>query len=121
LKRLKPFTEDFRTAINFLNFSNQRIALFKNYCNAKGIRPKKFDLNMDVRWNSTYLILKHLIPYKEIFSVFINFHYSSESLTRQYWHVAEKIMEFLELFYDSTVVLSGVYYSTSPLVLYHIL
>ena len=30
LKRLKPFTEDFRTAINFLNSSNQRIALFKN-------------------------------------------------------------------------------------------
>jgi hypothetical protein len=30
-------------------------------------------------------------------------------------------MEFLELFYDSTVVLSGVYYPTSPLVLHHIL
>jgi hypothetical protein len=121
LKRLQPFTEDFRTAINFLNFSNQRIALFKNYCNAKGIRPRKFGLDMDVRWNYIYLMLKHLIPYKEIFSVFINFHYGSESLTRQHLHVAEKIMEFLELFYDSTVVLSGVYYSTSSLVLHHIL
>ena len=30
-------------------------------------------------------------------------------------------MEFLELFYDSTVVLSGAYYPTSPLVLHHIL
>jgi len=30
-------------------------------------------------------------------------------------------MEFVELFYDSTVVLSGVYYPTSPLVLHHIL
>jgi len=29
LKRLKPFTEDFRTAINFFNSSNQRIALLK--------------------------------------------------------------------------------------------
>jgi len=34
LKRLKPYTEDFRTAINFLNSSNQRIAMFKNYCTA---------------------------------------------------------------------------------------
>ena len=42
LKRLKPYTEDFRTAINFLNFSNQRIALFKEYCNAKGVRPREF-------------------------------------------------------------------------------
>ncbi|XP_066358138.1 zinc finger BED domain-containing protein RICESLEEPER 2-like [Miscanthus floridulus] len=121
LKRLKPYTKDIRTAINFLNSSNQRIALFKNYCNAKGIRPRKFGLDMDVRWNSTYLMLKHLLPYKEIFTVFINSHCGSELLTRQHCHCAEKIMEFLELFYDSTVVLFGVYYPTSPLVLHHIL
>ena len=30
LKRFKPYTENFRTAINFLNFSNQIIAMFKN-------------------------------------------------------------------------------------------
>jgi hypothetical protein len=49
LKRLKPFTEEFRTAINFLNSSNQRIAWFKEYCNAKSVRSKKFGLDMDVR------------------------------------------------------------------------
>jgi hypothetical protein len=48
LKRLKPFIEYFRTAINFLNFSNKRIALFKEYYNAKGVRPRKFGLDMDV-------------------------------------------------------------------------
>jgi hypothetical protein len=84
LKRLKPFTEDFRTAMNFLNSSNQRIALFKEYCTAQGVRYRKFGLDMDVRCNSTYLMLKHLIPYKDIFSVFINSHYSSELLTRNY-------------------------------------
>jgi hypothetical protein len=31
LKRFKAYAEDFRTAINFLNSSNQRIAMFKNY------------------------------------------------------------------------------------------
>ena len=49
LKRFKPYTEDFRTAINFLNSSNQRIAMFKNYCTAQGVRPRKFGLDMDVR------------------------------------------------------------------------
>jgi hypothetical protein len=49
LKRIKPYIEDFRTAIIFLNSSNQRIAMFKNYCEAKGMRPKKFGLDMDVR------------------------------------------------------------------------
>jgi hypothetical protein len=121
MKRLKPYTEDFRTAISFLNSSDQRIALFKNYCTAKGLRPRKFGLNMDVGWNSTYLMLKHLLPYKEVFQVFINSNYGSTLLTAQYWYVAEQIMVFLELFYDSTVVLSGVYYPTAPLVLHHML
>ena len=116
LKRLKPITEDFRTTINFLNSSNQRIVLFKEYCNAKGVRPRKIGLDMDVRWNSTYLILKHLIPYKDILSVFINSHYGSELLSRNHWYVVEKVIKFLELFYDSTVILSGVYYATSPLI-----
>lgn len=113
--------EDFRTAINFLNASNSRIATFKEYCLARGVRPRKFGLDMDVRWNSTYLMLKHLVPYKTVFSVFINSHYESQLLPPNHWYVAEKILEFLELYYDSTVVLSGVYYPTSPLVLHHIL
>ena len=70
---------------------------------------------------STYLMLKHLLPYKNVFSVFINSHYDSQLLTTNHWYFAEKLLEFLELFYDSTVVLSGVYYPTSPLVLHHIL
>jgi hypothetical protein len=42
-------------------------------------------------------------------------------LPPNHWYVADKILEFLELHYDSTVVLSGVYYPTSPLVLHSIL
>jgi hypothetical protein len=74
LKRLKPYLEAFRTAISFLNSSNQRIASYKSYCIAMGVRPRKFGLDMDVRWNSTYLMLKHLIPYKSTF-VFIETQY----------------------------------------------
>ena len=121
LKRFKPYTEDFRTAINFLNSSNQRIAMFKNYCTAQGVRPRKFSLDMDVRWNATYLMLKQLVPYKYIFSVFINSNYGSELLSARHWYIVKKILEFLELFYDSTVVLSGVYCPTSPLILHHLL
>jgi hypothetical protein len=76
---------------------------------------------MGVRWNSTYLMLKHLLPYKSVFSVFINTHYGYPPLNGEHWYIAEKVMEFLELFYESTVVLSGVYYPTSPLILHHIL
>jgi hypothetical protein len=85
------------------------------------MRPRKFALDMDVRWNSTYLMLKHLLPYKSVFSVFINSNIGYALLNGQHWHIAEKVMDFLELFYDSTVVLSGVYYPTSHLALHHIL
>jgi hypothetical protein len=75
LKRLQPYLESFRTAISFLNSSNQRIALYKLYCIAKNTRTRKFGLNMEVRWNSTYLMLKHLVPYRNTFDVFIQTHY----------------------------------------------
>ena len=69
----------------------------------------------------TYLMLKHLVPYKHVFSVFINSNYGAKLLSARHWYIAENILEFLELFYDSTVILSGVYYPTSPLILHHLL
>ncbi|WVZ61480.1 hypothetical protein U9M48_011343 [Paspalum notatum var. saurae] len=118
LKRFKSWLDDFRTAISFLNASNQRIAAYKSYCVAMGVRPRKFGLDMDVRWNSTYLMLKHLLPYKETFGMFLTTQYARkpddpELLTPTHWYVAAKLLEFLELFYDATVSLSGVYYPTS--------
>jgi hypothetical protein len=115
LKRLKTYLEDFRTAISFLNASNQRIAAYKSYCVAMGVRPRKFGLDMNVRWNSTYLMLKHAISYKSTFSVFIRTHYAQEVgqddqsqtlLTPVHWDIGEKILHFLELFYDCTCNLS---------------
>jgi hypothetical protein len=61
---IKKYLEAFRTAISFINSSNQRIATFKRYYIVVNVRPIKFGLDMDVRWSSTYLMLKHLVPYK---------------------------------------------------------
>jgi hypothetical protein len=76
---------------------------------------------MDIRWNVTYLMLKHLIPYSEVFSVFINSHYGSPLLTQNHWYIAGKVLDFLKMFYDYIVVLSVVYYPTNPLVLHQVL
>jgi hypothetical protein len=67
----RPMLSRFGTAISFLNSSNQRIAAYMSYCIVVGARPPKFGLDMDVRWNSTYLMLKHLMPHNDSFSVFI--------------------------------------------------
>ena len=95
--------------------------MFKNYCTARGVRSRKFGLDMDARWNTTYIMLKHLVPYKDVFSVFINANYGSTLLTARHQYIAKRILEFLEIFYESTVVLSGVYYPTSLLILHHLL
>jgi hypothetical protein len=49
---------------------------------AKGVRPQKFGLDMDVTWDATYLMLKHLIPHRSMFSVFINSHYGLQLLSK---------------------------------------
>jgi hypothetical protein len=41
-------------------------------------------------------------------------------LTENDWKAAVKLLLFLEQFYDSTVVLSGVYYPTSLLIMHHV-
>jgi hypothetical protein len=126
LQHLKAYIDDFRNAITFLNASNQRIAAYKSYCMSMTIRPRKFGVDMDVRWNSTYLMLKHLVPYKSSFSIFIKTQYplhpdGTPLLTDDHWTIAEKVLSFLELFYESTVALSGVYYPIATLMLHHIL
>jgi hypothetical protein len=82
MKHIKEKIEDFRRAISSLNSSNQCIITFKSFCIAHRVRPCKFGLDMDVRWNSTYLILKHLVSYKNAFSVYISVNYqvAGESL-----------------------------------------
>jgi hypothetical protein len=53
--------------------------------------------------------------------VFINSNYEDTLLTPAHWHVADKVFQFLEIFYDCTVTLSGVYYPIAPLVLHHVM
>nr|XP_034579281.1 zinc finger BED domain-containing protein RICESLEEPER 2-like [Setaria viridis]XP_034579282.1 zinc finger BED domain-containing protein RICESLEEPER 2-like [Setaria viridis] len=125
LTTLKPLIEKFRIAISFLNSSNQRIAAYKSYCIATGVRPRKFQLDMEVRWNSTYLMLKHLFPHKVPFTTFIVAQYprveGDQLLLSDYnWAMAEKVLRFLELFYDARVALSGVYYPTSSLMIHYL-
>jgi hypothetical protein len=117
----KNLIETFRTVISFLNSSNQRIGAYKSYCIATNIRPRKFQLDMEVRWNSIYLIIKHLFPHRVPFTISIHANYHRVEgdqfiLTDGHWVIGEKVLKFLELFYDSTVALSGVYYPTSQLI-----
>jgi hypothetical protein len=110
LKRLKLYLNDFRTDITFLNASNQRIVAYKMVCLSQGVCPRKFGVDMDVRWNSTYMMLKDIVPYRSTFSIFIQCNHPISSdgsplLIDNHCYIADKLLAFLELFYDSTVAL----------------
>jgi hypothetical protein len=37
------------------------ITAFEGYCVSMNVCPRKFGIDVTVRWNSTYLMLKHLV------------------------------------------------------------
>ena len=117
MKRIDQYIDKVRSAIAWINGSNSRIREFKQYCKAEGLKPRKFGLDMPVRWNSTYLMLKNTIAYKNAITVFYNLKMGYTELTELDWYIVEKFIQFLETFYDATVLLSGVYYPTAPLVI----
>jgi hypothetical protein len=72
---------------------------------------------MVVRWNSTYMMLKAVIQDEVAFSGWINANYPG-LITSETWHICKHLFKFLEVFYDATITLSGVYYPTSPLMMH---
>lgn len=71
-------------------------------------------------------MLQYLVPYRRTFSIFISTYYpfvdgGQPLLTLDHWYVAKKILEFLELFYESIVANFGVVYPTAPLMLHRVL
>ena len=105
--------------------SNQRITEFARFCRSKNLKPRKFQTDMPVRWNSTYLMLTSALPYAVEITSFYNLNTANdterEKLTEGDWYVATIFVEFLTVFYDTTAELFGVYYPTSPLALHKLL
>jgi len=116
------FLNNIRAAIRFMTCTPQMIAKFAEYCRAHDKRPRKFGLDMKVRWNSTYHMLKSLEGYEELITVFVNANAKDLGLvlTDADWKIACQFREFLMPFYAATNVLSGVYYPTTCLVIDYI-
>ncbi|KAK3219861.1 hypothetical protein Dsin_013831 [Dipteronia sinensis] len=72
LKQVESRINNIMGALGWIMASNQRIAEFSRYCTSKDILPRKFQTDMPVRWNSTYLMLKSALPYAELITSFYN-------------------------------------------------
>jgi hypothetical protein len=68
---INKYLDNIRAAIRFMTSTPQMICKFAEYCKAQGEKPKKFGLDMKIRWNSTYLMLKKLEGYEDLITVFV--------------------------------------------------
>ena len=85
------------------------------------MRCRTFGLDVSTRWNSTYLMLQKVIPYKAIFTTWLQSELGGQVVTDEDWDIAEAMHSFLKTFYLATVSLSAVYNPTSHLALHEIL
>lgn len=112
--------DNIRSTIGYIFSSEMHVAEFRSYCKAQGKKPRIFSPDAKVRWNSTYIMLKEVLPYKEVLTSFVNAHMQREFLSEGNWSLADKFFKILETFYVATTELSGVYNHTSCLVLLHL-
>ena len=82
---------------------------------------RTFGLDVPTRWNSTYLMLQKVIPYKAIFTTWLQSELGGQVVTDKDWDIAEAMHSFLKTFYLATVSLSAIYNLTSHLALHEIL
>ncbi|CAM0944793.1 unnamed protein product, partial [Alopecurus aequalis] len=81
LKKVETEIKTIRTGISYLGSCDVRVANYANYCLALGMTPHKYSLDMPVRWNSTYMMLKAIVKDQVQFMGFINANYGSILIT----------------------------------------
>ena len=103
LKEVESQIDNIMGALGWIMASNQRIVEFARFCKSKNLKPRKFQTDMPVRWNSTYFMLKSALPYALEITTFYNLNTANdtkrEKLTEGDWYVATVFVEFLTVIF----------------------
>ena len=106
-----------RESVVYWNSTPKRVQIF--YETAKQLRvvtEKKLVLDCPTRWNSTYAMLSHAKPYKEVFFRLKQRDNQYNSVpTNAHWEFASVVIDKLEIFSDITKLFSGNKYPTANL------
>ena len=117
LKRIDNGVDKIRECVKYVKGSQVRKQKFMESVTQTSLDSKK-SLRQDVptRWNSTYLMLSSALYYRRAFNHLrltdTNFTYCPSV---DEWGQVEKICKFLEIFYETTTLFSGVKYPTANL------
>ena len=121
LSKINDHIAKIREAVVYCCATPTRVQAFLHCCKQNRLNPRKLQTDIKTRWNSTYLMIESCKKYSGIITQFVNVNYPSLDLTSYDWDMAFEFHGFLEVFYNATNKLSGVYYSTSCLVLMELL
>nr|XP_009774458.1 PREDICTED: zinc finger BED domain-containing protein RICESLEEPER 2-like [Nicotiana sylvestris] len=117
-----------RCAVRYIRQFPARLRKFQECCESENIVNKSLCLDVPTRWNSTYLMLSRAIEYERAIkeysdrdtslSRYLMFDAISDGkpagvLTRTDWDDVKRIAQFLEIFYNLTLKVSGSLYVTS--------
>ena len=72
LKCVDCHIERIREALAWISITTPRVADFERACLAANKNPRLFGTDMEVRWNSTNLMLHNCIDYSEVITLFYN-------------------------------------------------
>uniref|UniRef100_A0A8I6XFM1 BED-type domain-containing protein n=1 Tax=Hordeum vulgare subsp. vulgare TaxID=112509 RepID=A0A8I6XFM1_HORVV len=109
--------DNIRESIKFVRSSPTRKQKFREIVAQEGIACRK-NLSLDVvtRWNSTHLMIKTTLEYRRAFAAMKSHDTTFTCLpTNVEWETAESVCNFLEVFLDATMVVSGTLYPTAHL------
>ena len=67
LNELQSSLKEIRRAV--LNDLHQREERWRSACSSIGLEAKMLATDIPSRWNSTYLMLQSLIPFRDVFTV----------------------------------------------------
>ncbi|KAH7679060.1 Ribonuclease H-like protein [Dioscorea alata] len=121
LKIIEPHIEKIRNCILYVRNGSHRRHEFQTYCSERGRKCKKYLIDVDHRWNSTYEMLECAYDDRDIISMFCNDKFPEDQVTNYDWEASNLIKEFLEIFYTSTNMFSSVYHPTTSIIINQIL
>ena len=123
MKKFVSLISKIRQLINRINSSHSRVDELKNRQRHNGLEERVFHVDMDVRWNSTFLMLNHVLTpqYKEIFVAYVRQFRGVDALTDEDVEVVKFFSSFLNIFYAHACQLSVVYSPTTYIALHSIL
>ena len=121
LKDLDVSIVKVRGAVKYVRSSPSRLQKFKECVEEEMIQTKSLVcLDVETRWNSTFLMLKTAVMFKKAFQ---NLHSKDVACikeleksggvpTEEDWKKTGTFLPFLKIFYDATLKLSGSHYVT---------